>query len=168
MSLYPPSRYSARSSSWIVPSHRLHLKPLATRDKSHIHHCTACKFTFYIMCTEQFVYSPLPQTPQFTIIFPPLLPTITFDFPAFTFSALSSSPFSHKLLHCWCHTYYIISIQPLGRQTLLASLETTSMPFIHTQLPQSPPHHLPRNSIKFLLQIHKNIVQLRLPCLVFL
>ena len=27
-------RSSARSTSWIVPSHRLHLKPSATRDKS--------------------------------------------------------------------------------------------------------------------------------------
>ena len=50
----------ARSASWIVPSHRLHLKPSATSDESHVHHCTTCESTLYIVCTEQ----SLPALPS--------------------------------------------------------------------------------------------------------
>ena len=47
------TRFPARSASWIVPSHRLHLKTSVTSDSHHVHHCTACESTLYILCTEQ-------------------------------------------------------------------------------------------------------------------
>ena len=50
--------------------------------------CTLGVYALEFFCT------PFPQTkqgefPEFAIIFPPLLPTITLDFPAFIFSPLS-------------------------------------------------------------------------------
>ena len=89
-----------------------------------------------------------------------------------SFVRKASSPFrnpSTKLLHCWCHKYYVISIQQLGGQTtsfLTGDNIHKNSGLIHTQLPQSPSYHLPRE--KCLFQIHKSIVHLLLLRLVFL
>ena len=94
MFLHQPS--SARSASWIVPSHNLHLKSSATSDKSP--RTPPHRLWIHLLHTvhwTEFACTPFQQTPQyhfpeFTIIFPPLLPTITLDFPAYTFNPLPS------------------------------------------------------------------------------
>ena len=113
------------------------------------------------------------------------LPTITLDFPAFTFNPLPSRLALQSATHLPSCSIVgaIITRSPaysnLQGRPLLASLETTSMtaannsglsicsnysaslciqchncadePLIHTQLPQSPSHHLSWDSIKCLL-----------------
>ena len=130
-------RSSARSASWIVPSHYLHLKTLSYPRQVTTHPTEQLVNPFYILCTE-FACTPFPQTPQghfpeFTIIFPPLLPTITLDFPAFTFNPLSRRLALHsatRLPSCSIVGAIITRSSTYSNsegRPLLASLETTSM-----------------------------------------
>ena len=74
-------------------------------------------FTYYTInriCCTPYPQTPQGQFPEFIIVFPPLVSTITLDFPAFTFNHLSRRLrllHSTKLLHCWWHKYYVMRIQ---------------------------------------------------------
>ena len=85
----------------------------------------------------EFACTPFPQTPQdhfpeFRIIFPPLLPTITLDFPAFTFNPFPSRLAFQSATHLPSCSIVgaIITMSSAYRSSegrpLLASLETTS------------------------------------------
>ena len=93
----------------------------STRLSHHTHHCT-----------------PFPQTPQghfseFTIIFPPLLPTIILDFTAFTYNPLSRRLALHSATRLpSCSIVGSLSTRSSAYSNsegspFLASLETTSM-----------------------------------------
>ena len=103
------------------------------------HHCTVCESIFlHTVHWTEFACTPFPQTPQghfpeFTIIFPPLLPTITLDFPAFTFNPLPSRlalQSATRLPSCSIVGAIITRSSAYSNsegRPLLASLETTSM-----------------------------------------
>ena len=119
------TRSSARSYSWIVPSHHLRLKPSTTSDKSPHTPLVNPLFT-YCALNRVCMHSSI-------IIFPPLLPSYTLDFPAFTFSPLSIRLSLHSTTHLpSCSIVDELSTKSSeysnseGR-LLLASLETTSI-----------------------------------------
>ena len=86
----------ARSASWIDTSHCLHLTPSAT--SHHVHHCTTCESSLYILCTEQSFPALLYHRASLQS-FPLLLPTITLHFPAFPFNPLSRRLALHSATH---------------------------------------------------------------------
>ena len=133
------TRSPSRSASRNVTSHRLHIKPSATSDKSprtalhrlwihFIHNVHLIEFA----CTP-FTQIPQGHFPEFTIIFPSLLPTITLDFPVFTVSPLSRMLAPHSATRLpSCSIIEAISTKSSAYSNLegrphLASLETTSM-----------------------------------------
>ena len=99
-------RSSPRTASWIVPSHCLHLKLSATRDKSPL-----VNQFFYILCTEQSWPALLfhrHHRATFQSFKSSSHPFSLSGIHIQSFVKKASSPFSHtsaKLLHCWCHKY---------------------------------------------------------------
>ena len=100
LSLHPPlgTQASARSASWMVPSSGwsptyetvIYPRQVTTYTTAQL----VNPFFLHTVHWTEFACTPFPQTPQghfseFTIIFPPLLQTITLGFPAFTFNHLS-------------------------------------------------------------------------------
>ena len=84
-------RCSARSTSWIVPSHRLHLKPSATRDKSPrtpLHRLTNLKSEINLILAIQ---------------------TVVDDLDHLIYEITPSYPEAHPLSRCLC--CYAISFQ---------------------------------------------------------
>ena len=94
----------------------------------HAHHCTACE-SFFTYCTLNRVCLhcfPIDATGPLSRVYNNLPTTATndhFRLPCIhllSFVQKASSSFSHtsaKLLHSWCHKYWIISKEQHGRQT---------------------------------------------------
>ena len=110
---------------------------------------------FYLLCNEG-------HFPEFTIIFPPLIPTINLVFPAFTFNPLSIMLALHSVT-CLPSCSIVGAIRSSSSayrnwplmQTRICSNYSANLwiqcKLIHTHLPQNPSQNLSRDSIKFLL-----------------
>ena len=128
------TRYSFElPASWIVSSHRLQLKPSATRD-----HCTPCDFPVYILCTQhsfpallshRYHGAPFQSLQSSHHHCCHLYVRLSWVPPQF-FVKKANSPFSYtvtKLFHYWFHKYKSSAYINSEDIPFLASLDTPSM-----------------------------------------